>query len=685
MTMTMPKRHSNHTSSGTRRVALGSLFVSAAWMSAALLQACGGSNVSCGEGTEQQGNTCVAKSPISQKDGGGTDGAAGADSGGSAGGTSGSGGTTSDSGPASGGGGTTSAGGDAGTVPKDAIQFDGATSASPANQSPPAGSGSTDPADAIRITWNAASYPGHPDANFHYEIFYSESSGQQNFSTPQEVSPPGTSSFLVQGLDATKKYFFVVRAVADQGQAKDRNTAEVSAKPAFDDAPPTFDGITSATGSGSRSVLVKWKAAKDDHTAPEGIVYRVYWSATSNGAREVGAISTPGATEVNVAGLPAPDTEFFFRVVAVDAAGNADANGVDLSGKTSKDTVPPVFAGCTSASEPSANSATLVWAPASDDTTAPDQITYDVYASDVPITKDTDFKTLLQVGSFVGGTTGRIHGLNAATRYRLVCRAKDAAGNEDANRAAQVIETKSDGQPPTFTGAATLVPGATTVDLTWPQAHDNETADKDIVYRVYASADSGAEPFSKAPIATISGATGMTVPKESLTKITASDPDLQKAISGGHVSNTKFYFVVRAVDEAGNEDGNTNELSGTTLVSFADDVQPIFSGNCAINICHWTGVDGTNPPIQGQNLDVGQAYTNIHNVVAREGVAIGEPNIKRVDGTSTDKHQSYLWRKITGTQPITGSQMPPAASQHALTDAQKLTIENWIVQGSQDN
>jgi hypothetical protein len=154
-----------------------------------------------------------------------------------------------------------------------------------------------------------------------------------------------------------------------------------------------------------------------------------------------------------------------------------------------------------------------------------------------------------------------------------------------------------------------------------------------------------------------------------------------------HVSNTAFYFVVRAQDETGNAEKNVAEVTATTLVSFTDDVQPIFSGNCAILICHTKGVDGLNPPIQGQDLDEGAAYTNIVNVVAREGAQLSpaEPNVKRIDGTSTDPHNSYLWRKITGTQPIFGNQMPPPQAQRILSAENKLTIEDWIRQGAPQN
>jgi hypothetical protein len=45
-----------------------------------------------------------------------------------------------------------------------------------------------------------------------------------------------------------------------------------------------------------------------------------------------------------------------------------------------------------------------------------------------------------------------------------------------------------------------------------------------------------------------------------------------------------------------------------------------------------------------------------------------------------------MYRKITGTQPYTGSTMPPAiASRGPLTDAQKQTLIDWFGQGALNN
>src|SRR4029077_1716556 len=122
----------------------------------------------------------------------------------------------------------------------------------------------------------------------------------------------------------------------------------------------------------------------------------------------------------------------------------------------------------------------------------------------------------------------------------------------------------------------------------------------------------------------------------------------------GLISNTQYYFVVRAVDEAGNIDQNMNELGLTTLVSFENDVQPIFTANCALSGCHVPG----NPP-QGQILSDGFAYNSIVDQLAGESGQGGIEPLKRIDSTNTDPTKSYLYRKVTGSGTITGNTMPP--------------------------
>jgi hypothetical protein len=395
-----------------------------------------GNDLSCGEGTVQKGGKCVVKQTVVAD--AGTGGASNDGGGGGAGaGVGGAGGTTS-------GGGAAGTGAPPDSGPPDTILFDGITAAAPAD-----GPGVGGSPDSILVTWQPASYPTHPKATIHYEIYAATSAGNETFGTPTAVAPPGSTSFLVQNLDAAKTYF-VVRAVPSEGAAKDVNTVEMFATPQTDGEKPTFGGAANATPDTSTSVLVSWSPATDDLTPPAAIVYRVYWSAAAAGPFSLGVVTDPGATSAIVKGLPAADKPFYFSVTAVDAAGNTDDNNNVISGSTAKDTEPPVFAGCRAALDPTASGALVTWDPATDDTTTAANMQYDVYAFEVPVTKDTTFTT--PVGTFTGVTQGQITGLLPGTHYRVVCRASDEAKNQEDNRVTVAFDTGTDSQPPTFAG-----------------------------------------------------------------------------------------------------------------------------------------------------------------------------------------------------------------------------------------
>jgi hypothetical protein len=399
-------------------------------------------------------------------------------------------------------------------------------------------------------------------------------------------------------------------------------------------------------------------------------VYRIFWSTTDTGALELGAVTDPGVTEIAVGGLPAADTEFFFTLEAVDAAGNVGTNPERVGGMTGEDTTPPVFSGCRAVTEETAGGGIVAWAPAIDDTTPAAEMMYDVYAFEVPVTRDT-IAGQTPLVTFTGGTSGEVRGLLPGTSYRLVCRARDAKDNADENLVVRMLQTKSDGIDPTFAGLTSATPGATMIDLEWPVATDDQTAAVDIVFHVYAALTPDGHDFDAPPIAkSPPGVTGMTLQQD----------QLAVAVPDGRVSNTEYFLVVRAVDEAGNESAPVAAIAARTLVSFALDVQPIFTENCALVGCHIPG----NPP-QGQILSEGYAWSNIVDQVALEGTVIGEDNLKRVDRTDPDPLASYLWRKISGEGTITGNSMPPPQAARVLTNEQKETIRSWIVQGALEN
>jgi hypothetical protein len=87
-------------------------------------------------------------------------------------------------------------------------------------------------------------------------------------------------------------------------------------------------------------------------------------------------------------------------------------------------------------------------------------------------------------------------------------------------------------------------PGQTTpFTLSWKPATDNVTPGAKIVYDVFESSSHGAERYSKPSWTSDPGATGFKTP--------------------GLASHGSFYFVVRARDQAGNEDQNTVERRGS--------------------------------------------------------------------------------------------------------------------------
>jgi hypothetical protein len=108
-----------------------------------------------------------------------------------------------------------------------------------------------------------------------------------------------------------------------------------------------------------------------------------------------------------------------------------------------------------------------------------------------------------------------------------------------------------DTTPPSFAGlqrAFACTPGAqrpgqtTPFTLGWQPAIDDQTPGSQILYDVYLSSTSGAENYAAPTWTTPPGATTYRTP--------------------GLPSHGTFFFVVRARDQAGNEDHNTAEQRG---------------------------------------------------------------------------------------------------------------------------
>jgi len=108
-------------------------------------------------------------------------------------------------------------------------------------------------------------------------------------------------------------------------------------------------------------------------------------------------------------------------------------------------------------------------------------------------------------------------------------------------------------------------------------------------------------------------------------------------------------------------------ISDTSGVSFANQVQPIFTANCAMSGCH----AGTLPQ-DGMSLEDGKAYANIVN---QHNIDFG--NYLIVKPFYSDS--SFLYFKITGNS-IAGPRMP--FEKPPLPDSSIELIKQWIDQGA---
>ena len=125
---------------------------------------------------------------------------------------------------------------------------------------------------------------------------------------------------------------------------------------------------------------------------------------------------------------------------------------------------------------------------------------------------------------------------------------------------------------------------------------------------------------------------------------------------------------------AGDGTGPGDGDNGPTEISFAADIQPIFTNSCALSGCHAGG-----SPAVGMNLSDGQAYTNIVNVAA-----VALPSMDRISPGEPDS--SYLVHKIQGTQAAVGGvgeRMP--LSGCCLSQAQIESIRAWVEAGAENN
>ena len=519
----------------------------------------------------------------------------------------------------------------AGNEDTNLVEVSATTTAGP-DVTPPIFGGATSAtaldASRIQVGWSAAIDNRDPAGSIIYNIYMATSSGTQNFATPDVTTTAGALSEIVTGLAASTTYYFVVRAEDTTGN-EDTNIVEVSAttQSGADVNPPVFGGATSASALSDVAIQVNWNPAVDDQTAQGAIIYNLY-VATASGTQNFATpdvTSAPGATTESVTGL-SPSTTYYVVVRAEDQAGNEDGNLVEVSATTTAgpDVTAPTFAGATSATALNNTSIRVNWVAASDDRDLPAQIVYNIYYA--TSSGGQNFGTP-DLTTAPGVTSQVVGGLSAATTYWFVVRAEDRAGNEDGNlvEVSDTTQANPDVNPPTFAGAT----GATTLSDTqirvdWNDASDDVSAPANIIYNLYMATSSGNQNFAVPDATTAAGANTHTF--------------------GSLTADTTYYFVVRAQDEAGNEDTNIVEVFATTDPA-PDITAPTFGGaTSALDLDDTRIQVSWTQAIDDQDPQAAIVY-NLYVATSSGGQSFGTPTETSAAGVSN--------HTLTGLNPST--------------------------------
>jgi hypothetical protein len=435
---------------------------------------------------------------------------------------------------------------------------------------------------SILLNWSAASDNVTPSSGIVYDVYQAAGTGLENLGgSPSYTSTAGSLSFLVTSLKPNTPYFFVVRARDGAGN-RDTNAIERSATTLPDATAPSFGGVTGVTVVSETSLTANWIAASDDTNNASALVYRVCWSTSATACTTsfvVNGTSLPGALSFTAINLT-PNTQYYFVVRSEDTYGNRDASTVVASATTKADVSAPLFGGATNVSGATVSTLTVNWNAASDNVTPPASIQYQVCMTTV---SGNCAGTLFTASKTVtGALSSQFTLLTVSTNYYFVVRAVDAVGNSDGNSTQVSGSTVNDVTPPSFLGITSAVAtNATTITLGWTAASDNVSSPAQLVYDIYQSSTPGGESFAAPTYTTAAGATSYSV--------------------GSLTPTTKYYFVARARDQAGNRDSNGTEGSATTQ---ADISAPSFGGLTSVDTAtastltlHWTAAldDSTAP------------------------------------------------------------------------------------------
>lgn len=437
---------------------------------------------------------------------------------------------------------------------------------------------------SVTLRWTAPGDDGATTAAAVYDIRYAVGSSvpweqMTPVSAPPVPQAPGsTDAFIVDGLVADTGYSFAVQAGDDAANLSPVSNI-ISGRTADVTPPEAVVDLTIIT-TAATAVTVRWTntgdngmdglASRVDLRYAESEITEASWTA----AQQANALPSPGApgstTFFTVNGLQQERT-YYFAVKIGDEVPNWSGLSNIVTTTTPDQTAPATVTDLV-AGLPGATTIQLTWTAPGDDGGTGTANQYDIRSSTALITASNWASATPVPGipvPLVGGSIQSFtaEGLLQGTVYYFALKAKDEQENESGLSNVVSSSTLDVIPPEAVTDLIAVSATGNSVSLRWTAPGDDGSTGLTAAYDVrYSTAVITEENWSSA-----SQVTGEPLPQSHGTVENFSVPGLQ----GG----TRYYFAVKAVDDAENWSG----LSSLAMAETADQMAPAATTDLTIS------------------------------------------------------------------------------------------------------
>ena len=283
---------------------------------------------------------------------------------------------------------------------------------------------------SMTVSWSAASDLVSAASALVYEVTQDGASSGCASVHRSYTTLPGVTSWVVPDLTVGCTYSFRVRAKDEAGNRSDPGPAATS-PPVPDTLAPSVPGLVTILSTSYNAITLGWTASSDNATAQASLLYEVCQTTDSGGCAPFHASATTAAGGLTyTASSLTPSTTYYFAVRAKDGSGNVSAPTALLSQATAA--LPrPTFAGLSAVSSVTGSSATLTWAPATDQNTLLENLVYRVCQSTSAGACAQSFAASATTAP--GATSYVVSGLQSGLPVYFVVRARNELGLDDAN------------------------------------------------------------------------------------------------------------------------------------------------------------------------------------------------------------------------------------------------------------